>query len=119
MVDTQILETHTGESYLYEPKFGRRGVVDSRGQKNKRKTFFAQSFSTTLRVMDIRAQNHGRPRQKVPFPAAGVMGEICDPSAPRRKGQELGWPFPPSASATSVFYRCFLSAQGFPLGIAA
>ena len=30
----------------------------------------------------------------------------------------LGWPFPPSAFA-SVFHRCFFSAKGFSLGVAA
>ena len=32
-------------------------------------------FWTTLWVMDVRTKNHGRPRQKVPFPAAPVVGE--------------------------------------------
>ena len=36
--------------------------------------FFAQSFSTTLRVMDVRAENRGRPHQKVRFSAALVVG---------------------------------------------
>ena len=36
--------------------------------------FFAQSFSTTLRVMDVRGENRGRPCQKVRFPAAPVVG---------------------------------------------
>ena len=36
--------------------------------------FFVQSFSTTLRVMDVRAENRGRPHQKVRFPAAPVVG---------------------------------------------
>ena len=44
------------------------------GAEKSTQTFFVQSFSTTLRVMDVRAENRGRPRQKVCFPAAPVMG---------------------------------------------
>ena len=33
-----------------------------------------QSFSTTLRVVDVRTENRGRPHQKVRFPAAPVVG---------------------------------------------
>ena len=44
------------------------------GPKNQRKLFFVQSFSTTLRVMDVRAENRRRPPPKVGFPAAPVMG---------------------------------------------
>ena len=36
--------------------------------------FFCTKFSTTLRVMDVRTENRGRPRQKVRFPAAPVVG---------------------------------------------
>ena len=35
----------------------------------------AQSFSTTLHVMDVRADNHGRPLPKARFPAAPGDGE--------------------------------------------
>ena len=42
--------------------------------KKSTQTFFVQSFSTTLRVMDVRAENRGRPHQKVRFPAAPVVG---------------------------------------------
>ena len=44
------------------------------GPKKSTQTFFVQSFSTTLRVMDVRAENRGRPHQKVRFPAAPVVG---------------------------------------------
>ena len=44
------------------------------GAKNSTQTFFVQSFSTTLRVMDVRAENRGRPHQKVRFPTAPVVG---------------------------------------------
>ena len=44
------------------------------GAKKSTQTFFVQSFSTTLRVMDVRAENRGRPHQKVRFSAAPVMG---------------------------------------------
>ena len=39
--------------------------------------------------MDVRAENRGRPLQKVRFPAAPVGGEkLFDPWASGRKGQE-------------------------------
>ena len=44
------------------------------GAKKSTQTFFAQSFSTTLRVMDVRAENRGRPHAKMRFPAAPVVG---------------------------------------------
>ena len=44
------------------------------GAKKSTQTFFVQSFSKTLRVMDVRAENRGRPHQKVHFSAAPVMG---------------------------------------------
>ena len=44
------------------------------GAKKSTQTFFVQSLSTTLRVMDVRAENRGRPHQKVRFPAAPVVG---------------------------------------------
>ena len=48
-------------------------MTESRGQKINA-NFFVQSFSTTLRVMDVRAENRGRPHQKVRFPVAPVVG---------------------------------------------
>ena len=59
----------------------------NRGQKINA-NFFVQSFSTTLRVMDVRAENRGRPHQKVRFPAAGGGEKLFDPWAFGRKGQE-------------------------------
>ena len=47
------------------------------GAKKSTQTFFVQSFSTTLRVMDVRAENRGRPHEKVRFPAAPVVGRNC------------------------------------------
>ena len=44
------------------------------GAKKSTQTFFVQSFSTTLRVMDVRVENRGRPHQKVRFPAPPVVG---------------------------------------------
>ena len=44
------------------------------GAKKSTQTFFVQSFSKTLRVMDVRTKNRGRPHQKVRFSAAPVMG---------------------------------------------
>ena len=50
------------------------GGVGKVGHKTSTQNVFAQSFSTTLRVMDVRAENRGRPHQKVRFPAAPVVG---------------------------------------------
>ena len=47
--------------------------IFSWGQKLS-ETFSAQSFSGTLRVTDVCAENRGRPRQKVGFPAVPVTG---------------------------------------------
>ena len=49
------------------------GSCTFRGQKIDAK-LFVQSFSRTLRVMDVRAENRGRPHQKLRFSAAPVMG---------------------------------------------
>ena len=57
-----------------------------------------QRFSKTLRGMDVRAKNRGRPHQKVRFSAAPVMGRnfltqgrpgvrvrnVCGKSGPKR-----------------------------------
>ena len=52
-------------------------------------TFFVQSFSTTLRVMDVRAENCERPHQKVRFPAAPVVGRnFWTPGHSGVRGQE-------------------------------
>ena len=64
-------------------------TLNTSGQKKSAQTLFAQSFSRTLRVMDVRAENHGRPQQTVRFPATPVMGRnLLDPWASGRKGQE-------------------------------
>ena len=49
---------------------------------------FVQSFSTSLRVMDVRAENRGRPQPKVRFPVAPVVGRNSLTPGHRRKGQE-------------------------------
>ena len=51
----------------------RPGFSFFRGQKINA-NFFVQSFSKTLRAMDVRAKNRGRPHQKMRFSAAPVMG---------------------------------------------
>ena len=48
--------------------------VLSLGAKKSTQTFFVQSFSKALRVMDVRTKNRGRPHQKAHFSAAPVMG---------------------------------------------
>ena len=42
------------------------------GAKKSTQTFFVQTFSTALRVVDVRSKNRGRPHQKVRF--APVVG---------------------------------------------
>ena len=49
------------------------GESFTRGQKSTQ-TFFVQSFSTTLQVMDVRTENRGRLHQNVRFSAAPVVG---------------------------------------------
>ena len=44
------------------------------GTRKATQTFYGQSFSTTLRVMEVRAENHRRPHQIVRFPAALLVG---------------------------------------------
>ena len=44
--------------------------------------FFVQSFSRTLRVMDVRAKNRGRPHQEVRFCAAPVGRNFLIPGHP-------------------------------------
>ena len=53
------------------------------GAKKSAQTLFVQSFPRSLRVilMDVRAENRGRPHQKVCF-------KLFDPKASGRKGQE-------------------------------
>ena len=93
-----VASEHFEEIPLWIPKTGdvfNKCIVQrlylfliNRGQKSTQ-TFLVQSFSTTLRVMDVRAENRGRPHQKVRFPAALVVGEkLFDPWACGRKGQE-------------------------------
>ena len=53
---------------------------------------FVQIFPRTLRVMDVRAENRGRPHQKVRFFCGLGDGEkLFDPGASGRKGQKCPW----------------------------
>ena len=59
------------------------------GGKRSTQTFFVESFSRTLRLMDVRAENRGRPHQKVcVFCGPGDGEKLFDPRASGRKGQE-------------------------------
>ena len=66
--------------------------------------FFAQSFSTTLRVMDVRAKNHGGLHQKVHFPVAAVVGETFDPWASGRKVRNVRGKSGPKSLCLCCFY---------------
>ena len=59
------------------------------GAKKSTQTFFVQSFSATLRVMDVRAEKSWTSAPKSPFFCGPGNGEkLFDPGASRRKGQE-------------------------------
>ena len=57
-----------------DTKFLRERKLLKLGARKSTQTFSVQSFSTTLRVMDVRTENRGRPHQKLRFPAAPVVG---------------------------------------------
>ena len=59
-------------SFIISPLASNPWMWASVGSKKSTQTFFVHSFSTTLRVMDVRAKNRERPHQKVRFPAAPV-----------------------------------------------
>ena len=89
------------------------------GAKKSTQTFFAQSFSTTLRVMDVRAENRGRPHQKVRFPE-----KLFDPWAfgrnvRRKSGPKvyvyavfLPWSLGHTPSTAETFLRKFRKNSG-------
>ena len=54
------------------------GKAPNLGAKKSTQTFSVQSFSRTLRVMDVRAENPGRPHQKVGFPVLGCRQWGCN-----------------------------------------
>ena len=60
------------------------------GAKKSTQTFFVQSFSKTLRVLDVRAQNRGRPHQKdASFCGPGDGEKLFDPGSSGRKGSGM------------------------------
>ena len=73
--------------------------------------------------MDVRAENRGRPRQKVRFSAAPVMdcgGETChsevDPGSSGRKGQECPERYPSQLEGRTK--KFMFSAVFLPLTLA-
>ena len=48
--------------------------LEKLGTRKSMQTFFGQSFSRALRVMDVCTKNRGRPHRKVRFPPAPVVG---------------------------------------------
>ena len=58
-------------TFLPQRSFWETDFLPLLGAKKSTQTFFVQSFSTTLRVMDVHAANRGRPHQ---FPAALLVG---------------------------------------------
>ena len=87
---------------------GPKGPNDSnRGQKINA-NFFVQSFSKTLRVMDVRAKNRGRPHQKVRFSAAPVMGRnFLTQGRPGARVRNVRWKSGPK----SLCLCCFSSLK--------
>ena len=74
------------------------------GAKRSTQTFSVQSFSTTLRVMDVRAKNRGRPHQKAGFPAAPVMRRnFLTPGHPGVRVRNVRWKFGPKVYVCVVF----------------
>ena len=68
-------------------------------------TFFGQSFSRTLRVMDVRTKNRGRPHRKVRFPAAPAVGRnFLTPGHPGVRVRNVRRKFGPK----SLCLCCFL-----------
>ena len=92
--DSLVLGRTPSTAGTFRKKFQKNSAktpetLSSIGIKKSTQTFFVQSFSRTLRAMDVRAENRGRPHQKVRFSAAPVMGKkLFDPTASGRKGQE-------------------------------
>ena len=81
------------------------------GAKKSTQTFFVQSFSTTLRVMDVRAENRGRPHQKVRFPAAPVVGRnFLTPGHPGVRVRNVRGKSGPE----SLCLCCFSSLTNYP-----
>ena len=81
-----------------------RTFLESFGWSLGAKKSTVQSFSATLRVMDVRAQNRGRPRQKVRFPAAPVAGRnFLTPGHPGVRVRNV----PGKSGPKSLWLCCF------------
>ena len=75
------------------------------GAKKSTQTFFVQSFSATLRVMDVRAENRGRPRRKVRFPVAPVVGRnFLTPGHPGTRVRNVRGKFGPKSLCLCCFF---------------
>ena len=84
------------------------------GAKKATQTLSAQSFSRSLGVMDVRAENRGRPHQKMRFSGAPMMGRNfltqsgVAPANQTKKGQFMN--FSQARSGTKVQFvnrACF------------
>ena len=73
--------------------------------KKSTQSFFVQSFSRTLRVMDVRAENRGRPQQKVRFSAAPVTGRnFLTPGHPGVRVRNVRKKFGPKSLSLCCFF---------------
>ena len=88
------------------------------GARKSTQTFFGQSFSRTLRVMDVRTKNRGRPHRKVRFPAAPVAGRnFLTPGHPGVRVRNVRRKFGPKSLCLYCFFFPDLNWTGsvFPL----
>ena len=75
-------------------------------------TIFVQSFSTTLRVMDVRAENRGRLHQKVRFPVAPLVGEkLFDPGASSGRVRNVRGKSGPKSLCLCCFFLPWLAQR--------
>ena len=83
------------------------------GAKKSTQTFFVQSLLTTLRVMEVRAENRGRPHQKVRFSAAPVVGRnFLTPGHPGVRVRNVrGKSGPKSLCLCCFFYSLTFTGQ--------
>ena len=82
------------------------------GARKSTQTFSVQSFSTTLRVMDVRTENRGRPHQKLFFPAAPVVGRnFLSPGHPGVRVRNVRGKFGPKSLCLCGFFSSLVERE--------
>ena len=75
------------------------------GARKSTQTFLGQSFSRTLRVMDVRTKNRGRPHREVRFPAAPLVGRnFLTPGHPGVRVRNVRRKFGPKSLCLCCFF---------------